>query len=220
MGQERLTLRDTNCGEDEHNVRLYGLGDDHYINTAGEYVSTHALEIAEFVSVRFDPTRGDRVLLEGKNRGVVFEGSTDTYPFAPQVRGEGWDNSELYDAIIEDLRVRHEIRSRAQQAKLDRDLGAAEQAVADWKKIRHNFPEKSIQQRNMHYLAPAVNHALDEIESSGNTGRLFVVAGGAHFTEYPETIYPTLQRTQYHIYIDNKAKYLKLRQERSGTGRG
>lgn len=212
MSLEKLTKKYTNCEGNVDVARLYGLSDLHYRTPEGEFKSKHALEIVSFVNNSFDSARGDVVLMERVERGSRFQGAIDVYPFADYVRGEGWDNMEMVRATRPVILERVEISNRIRAARAADDIPVLERAIADWDRVHPIFIDKSIIQRNIHCLAPAIKDTLSGMQDRGQTSaKLYVVAGMAHFTEDP-ALYTAFQDVPYIIYIDKNAPYLVRRQ--------
>jgi len=201
----------SNCEGQEEAARLHGLGDLHHLGAQGVPVSEQAIEIVRFVNVRFDPDRGDKVLLEGIERGTQFKGATQMYPFAEHVRGEGWDSNELQQQVVVRMREREEIRNRVIEAAGEGNFSVIEQAEGEWVQAHTKFVETTIKERNAKCLVPSIRTTLGDFQGQNQPeARLFVVAGQAHFTEDPG-LYPTLKQTKYIIYGDPQAEYLQIR---------
>lgn len=208
-----LEILYSNCeDEDEDAARLYGLGDLHHRTPNGTFVTMHGIEIVSFVNERFDPERGDMVLVECRERGSKFQGATQLYPFASHVKGEGWDNMQLVHEVDVLLEKEEEIKTRLKEAQMDDDIDISgmEQSIADLKRVHPITEDKEIRQRNLS-LNPSIRDALAAQQNGEQPhAKLFVVAGMAHFTENA-TLYPTIKQVKYNIYGDKSAPYLRGR---------
>ena len=140
---------------------------------------------------------GDIVLVEAFPQGEVISAKSTAFTqgLPPDVRVMGWDDTELADQTIANIRKLIDIRGAIKKA----DGAERDRLEAEFWNLKKKTDRLSVVKRNKFLMK-----ALDETKVDNSIPRVFVIAGTRHF-RHPE-MKKYLQRSKYLVFVPQVQK--------------